>query len=547
MRTQRAKRAYPKSSRRHVVADAIDSHTNVLEALNSHSKHLRQFPKDYKARLNKGVCLAKLNRYQEAIEVLHQLHEDHPNDTNVLRLCGSLYQTIGQPSLAGRFFKRAINLNENDYESWIGLCHAANASMKDTDALQYAMKALALRPTDARSHNNLGAALMSLAKHEEATECYKTALLLDPNNIEALSNLAVAEQNSGNLNKAKAMHEKALRMVSAESNVASEIRYKLSYVQLEMGNFKEGWTNYNEGLKVKNARARLPQRKFNIPLWSGQRLNHERLLVWREQGIGDEIAFYRALPQALEFCKNITIQCEPRLSKLISRSFPACEVMDDPTMSGDIANLMDPNADYHVPLGTLFGYFRQSKEDFLNAGPYLQPDPVLVTQFKERLSSYKDKKLVGICWRSGKLSAERNKHYTSLSDWEEILSLPNHAFVNLQYGDCTEEIANAKMAFGVDILQWNDVDLKDDQDALAAIISNLDLVISVGTAVSTLAQNIGVTQKLMIISNDWTRLGSGDTVEYLWASHVTPYIPQANQPMSSQISRIAHDLINNKH
>ena len=158
-------------------------------------------------------------------------------------------------------------------------------------------------------------------------------------------------------------------------------------------------------------------------------------------------------------------------------------------------------------------------------------------------AKYRDKVLVGISWRSGNLVTTRNIHYSPISEWEAILKAPNIQFINLQYGDCFQELENVKSHFNVEVLNFNEVDLKNDLESVAAIISNLDLVISVSTFTSPFTQALGIPLKL-INHRNWSMLGKD---EWPWYEKVDIYCPEnLSSPLNSVFESVANDLANYK-
>jgi len=133
-------------------------------------------------------------------------------------------------------------------------------------------------------------------------------------------------------------------------------------------------------------------------------------------------------------------------------------------------------------------------------------DPHKKQKFMERLAPYRDKKLVGFCWRSGKLDPTRNLGYTSIFDWEPVLRLDEVRLVNLQYGDCEAELQAVEKRLGVSVIRWRDLDLKDHLDEVFALISCLDLVATVPTAVFPMAGAVG-TEAVRIGGAGWATLG----------------------------------------
>jgi ADP-heptose:LPS heptosyltransferase len=170
-----------------------------------------------------------------------------------------------------------------------------------------------------------------------------------------------------------------------------------------------------------------------------------------------------------------------------------------------------------------------------DAPPLLNPDPRDIEKFAGRLSEFKDRKLVGICWRSHKLSATRNKKYTALEDWRGILSTPGAVFVNLQYGECEEEIQQIESELGIRILRWPDLDLMNDFNAVAALIKNLDLVVSISSAVVPLAGAVSA-QTLCMTYQNWVLLGEKNV--YPWFHSVMPIAVPYSEPIATALPMV---------
>ena len=509
------------------------------KAINIFKSILELDPKNYYARLNLGITLLLNDDSLQASTVLHMLHEELPDDTNVLRLTGKAYYNIGNFNLAIKFYKRAINLNPEDFETWLDLTAAAGANQLETEALYYATQALSLNPADPRAHLNLGGTLSTTGRIDDALYCFETALKLDPNNIVAKSNCALIFEKKGAPDLALAYLRECLEMSPKGSQQEKEIFYKMSFSYLLKGNLKLGWEMYEYGFDINHTLSRGPKRKFNSPKWNGDSIKGRRLLVWREQGLGDEVMFFHTLPDVFTLCSEIIIECEDRLVSIFARSFPKCTVRNQNfNFSTGYADVED--YDYHISVGSLLNIFRKDIHSFTRAVPYLIPDPLRVIDFKHRLEPYKSKKLIGICWRSGKLSAERNIHYAPISSWKPVFDLKNTVFINLQYGDTEFERNEVNRLFGINILNWDDIDLRNDLESVCALISNLDCVASVGTAVAQITGALGIHLKLLV-SRDWVLLGEN---KYPWFNNVELFSSNTLEPVEPLIQNLATSLNN---
>lgn len=482
-----------------------DSHRYEV-AINLYKEATRLRPENYLARINLGVCYAALGQYIESCQILHKLHENYPSDLKVMDLCSKFYFQNNQFDVAIKFLKRIINLDNSNFQAWLNLAKVASANGQDMEALAYATKAIELQPSNSVAHSNLGAALIALNKFEEAKYCLETALKLDPHNISSLSNIAGLHIKFGEYQKAIDSLEACEVKLKPSSSEFAEIKFKKSFALLAIGEIEKGWACYEYGFIPKNKLARTPQRKFKCPKWDGTSIKGKRLLIWREQGLGDEIMYASMIEDVLEYCENIIIECSPRLVSLFQRSFSTCQVRSQNINALD-ENFNAEDYDLHVPMGSLAFIFRKHLESFPKRKSYLKADPLIKERMQDRLSTYKSKKLIGICWRSGTLNTQRNLGYTALSDWEILLKNPDFQIVNLQYNSFDDELSKAEQIFDCDILRWSDIDLKDDQESLAALISCLDCVVSAGTAVAQMAGSLGVPLYLFG-HKSWTSLGS---------------------------------------
>jgi tetratricopeptide (TPR) repeat protein len=502
-------------------------------------KILKKESKNYLARLHLGLTYLLSNNPLPASKILHYLHEDYPNDLDVLRLVANAYTKLGQFSLAIRFLKRVIKIEPEDFETWLNLTSAAACSQQNTDALYYATQAISIQPTDARAHLNLGGALSSAGRFDDALYCFETVLKLEPNNIAALSNCALIFDKKGDSDTALRYLSHCAKLVAPESQQEQEIFYKMSYPFLSKGNLEQGWSMYEHGFKPNNVLSRGPKRTFTVPKWEGQSIHGKRLLVWREQGLGDELMFFHTLQEVFALCDDLIIECESRLVSLFKRSFPKCLVREQ--QFEPLTGLSNNNDfDYHIAVGSLLQIFRTDISNFSRNLPYLIPDPNLVKIFSERLKKFKPKKIVGICWRSGSVSVERNIHYAPLSSWKPIFDVKDIVFVNLQYGDCNDEIQDAHLQMGVEIINWPDLDLRNDLESVAALIANLDCVVSVGTAVAQMTGALGTPLKLLV-SRDWVLLGQD---QYPWFSNTELFASEILQPVEPLIPHLSKGLEN---
>ena len=493
-------------------------------------------PGHLEARLNKGVCLGALGQVEQAARHFHSVHVSAPSHLLTLKLCAQAHDRAKFFDMTLKFWVLYTNAKPDEYEAWSSMARVALRMGKHVPSVMYATQALSLEPQNPNAYNNLGSTLLALERLDDAEQAFQTTIALEPDNSTALSNLALLSFLRGNHKEAVRAYESLLPKLNLEPDALAEFMYRSGFAYLGAGHLKEGWRRLEYGFEVADALARWPQRKFMVPRWTGEPVDDKRLLVWREQGLGDELLFYGVLNELEAMCPNIMVECEPRLVSLLQRSFPRMTVRA--STQDTIKDLIDPGCDFHIAAGSLMGIFRNHLDDFKKYRPYIKPNPELVMDFSERLKPYAGKKLVGICWRSGNVNATRIKHYMMLGDFSEILQNPDYVVVNLQYGDCEEEVLRVEQALGVQVVRWADVDLKDDQEAVAALMSQLDVVIAPQSAVEKMAIAVGVPVIIFGLKL-WSSLGQE---HYPWSSNAELISPDTGQPITTVLPRIMSSL-----
>jgi len=362
-------------------------------------------------------------------------------------------------------------------------------------------------------------------------------------------NIGYAWSHLGHLDKALDAYNEALaRAIDPAEQL--EGKHSRSICLIGMGRIREGF----EEFEVRNdTRFRAyVHHLIQAPVWKGEDLNGKRMLVVAEQGLGDEFMFANILPDlqdAVGETGKLEIAVDPRLITLFQRSFPKAEVgrYDDRTLIDKDGNKSlrfvpfsidkgEPN--YWAPMGTPLHIFRKSLEDFAHKA-FLVPDPERVADYAAQLAMLGDGPKIGICWRSMMLGAKRAKYYSALDAWGPILKVPGVTFVNLQYGDCADELARAAGMHGVTIHRIEGLDLKDDIDGAAALSAALDLVISAPTAAAATAASVGAEVWFTTAGRTWPQLG---TDEYPWYRKTRVFSPEKFGDWNDVIPRIGEAL-----
>jgi tetratricopeptide (TPR) repeat protein len=486
------------------------------------------------ARLSLGELLDSQGQWEEAQAVLKPaltLASDNPT------LLSEVYYLLAQSlhrqrrlTEAELHLHDALRLNPNYPGAHNGLGNIFRDQSRLEEALGCYQTALALRPDLPEFHNNLGNALRELNRLHEAEAAYREALRLRPDYADTWSNLGnlLIERNANR--EAIQAYRRALELVPDDA----ETHWNISFSLLQAGELSEGWAAYEWRWRT----GQQPSVPRLYPEWNGEDLSGHILLILPEQGLGDEILFASCVPDILARAGQVMLVCQQRLSALYARSFPSAMVIALPVGVASLNAADLPPCDFQIAIGSLPRLLRARIEDFPTRPAYLLADPTQSAQWRTRLNTLGMGLKIGVCWRSGLRTGERHRYYPTLVEWEPILKTPGVIFINLQYDDCVADLSDARTRFGIEIMNFPDLDLRDDQDGVAALMTALDGVISAPTAVAELAAALGVP--VLRYLSSWTGLGT-DYVPW----HPTMRLfdkPDLEQPWTSTMNAIAAAL-----
>ena len=394
-----------------------------------------------------------------------------------------------------------------------GLEHHKNGDL--AAAIEAYGKALVLDPGAADTYNNLGVALRSTGKLRAAIACYRRGLVLHPNHPNIYSNMGNAYRELGHLQLSVASHHKAIKLNSKNAEAYynlglalrdlgqiqqslrafettlqlnpthAECRCDRSLTLLSMGDFKRGLDEYEWRWKL----DRNPPRKFDKPIWNGSELKGKTLLIHQEQDIGDMIQFARYIPMIKDRGGRVILETQPELSRLMSTA-PG---VDGVTVCGSEL----PEYDCYIPMMSLARLFATTLDTIPKPIPYLTPPEQPYIPLPASLDTqYK----VGIAWAGNATHINDKNRSCDFSYFIELMGIPSINIYSLQKGENEADIkVNGCQALVVDMAP----SLNDFADA-AALIQNLDLVISVDTATAHLAGTLGKPVWLVLpFSADW--------------------------------------------
>jgi Tfp pilus assembly protein PilF len=374
---------------------------------------------------------------------------------------------------------------------------------RSEESLVLIRKAIAVKGNAAAYHSNLGNVLQSQGRLQEAGACYQRALLLKPDSAEVYVNLGNIFKEQGQVESSLTCYRRALALNSELADAAAAEANML----LLKGDFAQGWIGTERRWDTSDFDT--PKRAYPWLRWNGERLPPGRLLIWGEQGIGDEIMFAGLIPDVIRTGASCILDCDPRLRPLFARSFP--EVV---TVSGFVP---DPQSNFeiaaHLPSGSLPGLFRSSSAAFkATTSPYLAANPSKTAELRARY--FDGRKIIGLAWYTANKKTGRNRSI-DLSLLAPLFALPGIRWVSLQYGnhDALEKQAASANA---PVLVDRDVDQLTNIDDFAAQIRAMDLVITIDNSTAHLAGALGVPAWVLLpFAPNWRwQLERGDSLWY---------------------------------
>ena len=498
------------------LGDAELHYRTVLAAHPRHADSLSQY----------GTIALQTHRPELAADLIGQAlaidPQTGPNHANL----GIALRRLGRLDEAAACYRRAIQLSPNHAEAHNNLGNLLMRLGQMDEAVACYRQAIALRPDYADAHNGLGGLLVVLARPDEAVECLRRCLELRPAYTEAHDSLGMALQQQGRLDDAIECYRMALRhgpgYAGAHSNLAMAL--------LAKGEMAEGWKEYE--WRWRTPQLMPAQRTFARPQWRGQAAEGKTLLIHSEQGFGDTIHFCRYAPLAAERGFRVVLEVPKRLARLLGSLPGVAQIVS----SGETL----PPFDLHCPMMSLPLAFRTTVETIPNAIPYLNPDAFQVESWRIRLAETAPAGLrVGLVWagnpRQGQAIATATDHRRSMPT-ERLAPLLDIA------GACFFSLQKDRTVLPVGWPQCDFMDEMDDFADTAALIANLDLVISVDTAVAHLASAIGKPVWLLDrFDPDWRwTIGGRDN---LWYPTIRVYRQPAAGDWDAVVARAAKDLM----
>ncbi|MBF0445061.1 MAG: tetratricopeptide repeat protein [Magnetococcales bacterium] len=460
------------------------------EAATSYQKAIFINPNDADAHNNLGISLQTANKTEQAIECYRKAIAIRPDYVVAMSNLGFGLQILGRLSESCEILQKAIAIDPNYADAHYNLGVTLHEQKLVAEAIASYQKAIAINPNDAKVHFNCANCLKEQNNYAAAILSYGEAIRINPDYADAYNNLGVVLQEVGEFDKADINYQKAI----AIRPDFADAHHNLSLDELVRGDLINGWVNYNwRWLTKHHDRERFL--KFEDRMWLGGDVTAKRFLLWAEQGIGESIIFSTMFADLIEQGAKIVIECDPRLIPLFGRTYlsAVCVAKGDKlTVEGE-----DNRFDYIMPFGNLSPVLRGDLKFFPKKAVHLLADEDKKQAIRERyLNKNSTDILVGISWHSN--SPKYRDKSLKLADLKPLLSLPNIVFVDLQYGDTTEERGEFTRDTAIEIIHDDDVEQMVDLDSFAAQVAAMDVVVTISNTTAHMAGALGVETLLLL-------------------------------------------------
>ncbi len=480
-----------------------------------------------------------LARNGEAIALLDRAVARHPELANLHRLRSAVLVKLGRDEEALAAVERAVALAPRDARQQVAKAEVLLHLDRLAEAEAALAEALRREPDNAPALTMQGRLHIDRGELTQAEAVLQRAVALAPERSHGWNNLGILHNRRGNYAAALEAFEAAGRT----GPLSPATLFNKAFALLALGRIEAGWDHYEMGV---HAQVRCAWRMTRRPLWEGQDLSGQRLGVIAEQGVGDQLFYISCLPDLLRELRpsgaRVALEVHPKILPLVARSFPEVEVRpaerDGP---GQGTEAFDADLDYVLQLGSLPARYRRSLEAFPERVGFVTADPARVAHWRARLAALGPAPKIGFCWRSMLLLTRRTYGYLSLEEMAPLLDLPGLQFVSLQYGVAAEELAEGAARWPQRFLSFDDeIDMADDLDEVAALMSALDAVVCPSTTVANMAGALGCrTYRFTTQDGTWIKLGSD---RLPWYPRMTIHSVPNGAPLTEALDEIAAAL-----
>lgn len=381
-------------------------------------------------------------QYDEALPIINEVLERYPDDDIALNFIGYIHLMSDQPALAYQYFRRALQESPMNKALWTSLGRAYHELDNFEDAIKCFLKSAEIDPNYALAYSNAAASFIQMSEWKNAEDVCNLALQVNANDHHAQINLA--------------------------------------HAYLAQGKWEDGWKAWGKSL---NSKFRKEWTYKDESRWEGQK--DKNIVIYGEQGLGDEIFYGSCIPDAINISKQVYIDCDPKLEGLFRRSFPQAKVYGT-RRDEHITWTQDIQIDHRCAIGGLPEFFRHDSKEFPKE-PFLVADPERRMMWRTLFDSW-GKKVIGITTHGGSKRTNEKGRELSQDDLEPLLKRDDIVLVSLDY--------KHKHIDGVKYFPF--ATQSNDYDDTAALIAELDAVVGINTTAQHCAAALGVKTTCLV-------------------------------------------------
>lgn len=480
-----------------VIASAAGRHKHAIAFL---ERAAAAQPGSPEPRFNKALALAALGRNAEALAAYEEAIRLKPAYADARLNRGLLLHLMGRREDAIAAFREMTEKCERDARGFynLGVClekslPGAAPSQRNAIAVDSAAafeRALALDPNNPDIHYAVSNLHTFCGNYRDAAAHLQAALRLRPQWSDAWNNLANQAEALGDREGALALFDRALEQDPA--NAGAIVNRGMTC--LALGRLAEGWEGYAR--RFDDPRFPFVPRTWPWPKWRGEPLEGKTILVWGDQGVGDELLYASMIQDVAARAGTCVVECEPRLLALYRRSLPGLEIVSG---RGAAASQLATRAfDVHCSVLDLGAHLRPRFSAFPNRPGFLRADAATSARLRNQyLADAPRHRLIGISWGSVNPGMGHQKGLP-ITAFLPLLQLPGATFISLQYGDVREELADLRSRFGVDIREDAEIDPLADLDGFAAQVDACDFVVTISNTTAHFAGALDVPTALYV-------------------------------------------------
>ena len=481
------------------------------------------------------MALARLRdaagRTEDALDALWVAVHRYPTCAEAWFELGNLLGRSGRLKDAVQCLERAWATRPDWHEPGVALARTLQKDRRYAEAVTAFRRAVELARCPPEVYNDLANCLVYLQRNDEALAVFEDLVSRYPRSNVPRLGYANALFQLGRFDEAGVQYD----LIRAREPENYFVHWNRSLLLLQRGEFDEGWKCYERRLLTLTENH---PRVFPFPRWRGEPLAGKTVLVYAEQGLGDEIMFASCVEEIVALAERCVLECNPKLVPIFARSFPAATVVaaEERAVPSWLAGLGE--VDFQVASGSLPGVFRRAADRFPGR-PFLKADPAKVARWQRELARLGDGPKIGVSWRGGSIRTRAITRSIGLRDWAPILAVPGCEFVSLQYGDVAEEVRELNAGGAQRVHVWQEA--LDDYDETAALVCALDLVVTVCTALVHLSGGLGQAAWVLVPSTPEWRYGlEGERMP--WYGSVSLIRQPKDEPWQPTLERVGHRL-----